>query len=250
MAATICLTPPAAARPSEQAIYVALDTPTGMANMDCYDELDGRYCADLNKIYVAGYSTGGWVANMWGCYFAGASDVTRKFAPTYHVRAQVSVWCAEPKEQPACTGPVAAFWLHGTPGNSIPIGDEIAALERVGGTNGCSTIFDDPASYASWHAEDPTLARGMCRKYTSCPTDYLRADGSRPCGAATFPGGPRRLGNSRPGITSARRAPWKAASPTRSRRAAARWRRSSYTTWMTAHTHSLRPSRGSPAWVP
>jgi poly(3-hydroxybutyrate) depolymerase len=73
----------------EKAIYVALDIPEDNANMDCYDNRDGpssqeweafqlihelvdaRYCVDENRVYVAGYSTGGWLANMWGCYFAG-----------------------------------------------------------------------------------------------------------------------------------------------------------------------------------
>jgi len=74
---------------TEQAIYVALDIPADNANMDCYDNRDGpssqeweafqlihefvneRYCVDEDRIYVAGYSTGGWLSNMWGCYFAG-----------------------------------------------------------------------------------------------------------------------------------------------------------------------------------
>ena len=74
---------------TEQAIYVALDIPTEMANMDCYDNRDGpssqeweafqlfqnyvdnNYCVDNNRVYVSGYSTGGWLTNMWGCYFAG-----------------------------------------------------------------------------------------------------------------------------------------------------------------------------------
>jgi poly(3-hydroxybutyrate) depolymerase len=73
----------------EEAIYVAIDLPTDMANMDCYDNEDGprsqewqafqlfhyfvdsHYCVDENRIYIAGYSTGGWLSNMWGCYFAG-----------------------------------------------------------------------------------------------------------------------------------------------------------------------------------
>ncbi len=74
---------------TEEAIYVALDIPEDNANMDCYDNRDGpssqeweafqlihesvnaQYCVDEDRVYVAGYSTGGWLANMWGCYFAG-----------------------------------------------------------------------------------------------------------------------------------------------------------------------------------
>jgi poly(3-hydroxybutyrate) depolymerase len=73
----------------EEAIYVALDIPRDMANQDCYDNRDGpksqeweafqlfhdfvdsTYCVDNNRVYVSGYSTGGWLTDMWGCYFAG-----------------------------------------------------------------------------------------------------------------------------------------------------------------------------------
>ncbi len=76
----------------EEAIYVAIDLPTDMANMDCYDNEDGpksqegggvpalpllrrlallrRRGQDLHR----GYSTGGWLSNMWGCYFAGDGE--------------------------------------------------------------------------------------------------------------------------------------------------------------------------------
>ena len=74
---------------TEEAIYVALDIPTDMANQDCYDNRDGpssqeweafelfhdvvdsTYCVDNDRVYVSGYSTGGWLTDMWGCYFAG-----------------------------------------------------------------------------------------------------------------------------------------------------------------------------------
>jgi poly(3-hydroxybutyrate) depolymerase len=73
----------------EEVIYVALDIPRDMANQDCYDNRDGpksqeweafqlfqdfvdsHYCVDNNRVYVSGYSTGGWLTDMWGCYFAG-----------------------------------------------------------------------------------------------------------------------------------------------------------------------------------
>jgi poly(3-hydroxybutyrate) depolymerase len=74
---------------NEEVIYVAIDLPTDMVNMDCYDNRDGPssqeweafqlfqdvidplYCFDENRIYISGYSTGGWLSDMWGCYFAG-----------------------------------------------------------------------------------------------------------------------------------------------------------------------------------
>jgi len=101
---------------SEQAVYVGLSVPDNAANPGCYDNNNGpesqeweafdlihtfvekTYCVDNNRIYVAGYSTGAWVANMWGCYFAGtpsppldepdvsAGRMQRKFAPHWAIR--------------------------------------------------------------------------------------------------------------------------------------------------------------------
>jgi hypothetical protein len=179
-----------AAGGSEQAIYVAIDLPPTEVNMDCYDTdaglqseeweafelfmsfVDAHYCTDLNKIYVAGYSTGASLANMWGCYFAGTPNPPRKFAPRYHIRAQVALWGQEPTEQPTCGGPVAALWMHGTVSAVSPVTEGAPSLARVGRTNGCVTTYDDESAQAPWHDDSQTIAMGVCRKFTGCPTDY------------------------------------------------------------------------------
>ncbi|MDB4979839.1 MAG: hypothetical protein JWM82_591 [Myxococcales bacterium] len=172
---------------TEQAIYVALDIPEDMVNQDCYDNRDGpasqeweafqlfqefvdaHYCVDLNKIYVAGYSTGSWLANMWGCYFSGWPTPPRRFAPTYHIRAQAGYSGGEPLEQPACGGPVAGFWLHNLEDNGNPISGSLAARARVGRMNGCDT--SDAGPQTSWHADDMRIGN-VCRKFTGCAADY------------------------------------------------------------------------------
>jgi poly(3-hydroxybutyrate) depolymerase len=180
---------------NEEAIYVALDIPRDMANMDCYDNRDGKasqeweafelfhkvvdenYCVDNNRIYVSGYSTGGWLANMWGCYFSGdgehpAADpnTPRAFAPKYHIRGQAAVTGGEPTEQPACGGPVAAIWIHDNNDTANPIAGNIQALKRVGRMNGCDTNYET-ANTRPWHPEFKLLGE-VCRKFTSCPENY------------------------------------------------------------------------------
>jgi hypothetical protein len=177
---------------TEQAIYVAMDLPTNMANMNCYDNRDGalsqeweafelfhsvvdeNYCVDNNRIYVAGYSTGGWLANMWGCYFAGDGQnpastpgVPRKFAPRYRIRGQAAVTGGEPANNPPCNGKVAAVWIHDSGDNANPIAGNIAALERVGKMNGCDTTYMNTAIQEPWHPEHPLLGN-VCKRFTSC----------------------------------------------------------------------------------
>jgi poly(3-hydroxybutyrate) depolymerase len=176
---------------SEQAIYVALDIPENNVNMDCYDNRDGKssqeweafelfhkvvdenYCVDNNRVYVSGYSTGGWLANMWGCYFGGGIDTTkaRLFAPCYHIRGQAAVTGGEPTEQPTCNGPVAAIWIHDKNDNGNQISGNINALTRVGRTNGCPTNYEDQSIQELWHPEEPLL-NNICKKFKNCPADY------------------------------------------------------------------------------
>jgi hypothetical protein len=176
---------------SEQAIYVALDIPEDMANMDCYDNRDGlasqeweafelfhtvvdeNYCVDNNRIFVSGYSTGGWLSNMWGCYFAGDPATPRKFAPKYHIRGQAAVTGGEPAMQPACGGPVAAIWIHDTTDKSNDISGSYQACKRVLKMNGCvntSTCEDVAAKTTPWHHEIPML--DVCQQFDGCPRDY------------------------------------------------------------------------------
>jgi poly(3-hydroxybutyrate) depolymerase len=179
---------------TEQAIYVALDIPTDMANQDCYDNRDGlksqeweafelihstvdaNYCVDNDNIMVTGYSTGAWLTNMWGCYFAGdgqhpwngvpgggAESSARRFAPRYHIRAQAGTGGGEPDNNPPCNGPIAAMWFHDMTDNN-PIAADRAALARVLRMNGCEGSPTKP-----WHTE---LASGVCVQYTACPAQY------------------------------------------------------------------------------
>jgi poly(3-hydroxybutyrate) depolymerase len=161
--------------------------------MDCYDNRDGKasqeweafelfhtvvdqnYCVDNNRVFVVGYSTGGWLANMWGCYFAGDGEhgpaAPRRFAPRYHIRAQVVVSGGEPTEQPTCGGPVAALYIHDQYDNANFIAGNLASLRRVGAMNGCDTTYDDPSIQEPWHPELPFVGP-VCMRFKGCPSNY------------------------------------------------------------------------------
>ena len=184
---------------SEQAIYVALDIPTDMANQDCYDNnagpssqeweafelfhtvVDANYCVDNDHVFVSGYSTGGALASQWGCYFAGDGQrpwngvpngnppvAPRTFAPQYHVRGQAADSGIEPDNQPPCNGPVAAFWLHDLMDSNPYSSSHDVALPRVLKMNGC---FAGPNQKTEpWHED--VMGEGVCVKYTDCPAAY------------------------------------------------------------------------------
>jgi hypothetical protein len=185
---------------TEQAIYVAVSIPDNNANPNCYDNNSGSqsqeweafdlihafvektYCADNNRIYVGGYGSGGWVANMWGCYFGGIPTPPRKFSPRWAVRGHGSVEGSLPPNQPVpCNGPSAGFWLHDSSNVSNLLATEIAALNLSLRTNGCTGNYADgpkkpwaPVDATGKPIAIPTLEGNVCQEYTGCPADVAK----------------------------------------------------------------------------
>jgi hypothetical protein len=176
----------------EQAIYVGISLPPPEFNGACYDNRAGEasleweafqvfhtlvestYCADNNRIFVSGYSTGGWLANMWGCYFGGyPSSGPRKFAPEWRIRGQAGTTGCQPDNiGQLCADTdhkVAALWLHDVndPANPYACNHDVA-LPRVFADNGCTGNYMT-APTEPWG--EGTLAQ-ICLRYTSCPADY------------------------------------------------------------------------------
>jgi hypothetical protein len=169
---------------TEQAVYVALDIPTDMHNMDCFDMwsglgseewetfaavqdvVDSSYCVDDNAIFVDSYGDdGASVSNMWGCYYAGNPAPPRLLAPTRHIRGQSSLSGGDPDGLPACGGPIAALWIHDI-GDGSPYAADVHALDRVLAGNGCQGDHTSSPT-AVWPAMPD-----ICLQYTSCPADY------------------------------------------------------------------------------
>ena len=164
---------------SEQAIYVAMALPPNNPNGACYDNeagassqeweafalfhavVESKYCADNNRVYIAGYSSGGWVANMWGCYFAGIPDPPRKFAPNFRLRGQASVTGGLPAI-PQCNGRVAGIWIHDAGDTANVIAGSYAARDRVLAANGCAGSPTAPWAPMS----------DVCVQYTACPKEF------------------------------------------------------------------------------
>lgn len=191
---------------TEQVVYVGLSTPDNAASPGCHDTNSGplsqeweafdlihtfvesTYCVDNNRIYVAGYSSGGWLANMWGCYFGGtpsppfdkpdldAGRQARKFAPHWAIRGHLSTSGSLPGNQPVpCNGAAAGFWIHDLGDQSNLIATNIAALNLSLKSNGCTGDYANGPKQPWAPAENvPGLAGGICQQYTGCPADVMQ----------------------------------------------------------------------------
>lgn len=180
----------------EQAVYVDVAVPQLDQNPHCYDtgtgtgsleyeafdrihtQVESNYCVDNNRIFVAGYSQGGALANMWGCYFSGTPEPPRKFSPKWAIRghAVVAGW-REPNQPLPCNGPDAAFWIQesGDLESGMYFGSNPAAVELALHSDDCTGNFEDgPKQPWGPAAAIPGFKVGECQQYSGCSAATAR----------------------------------------------------------------------------
>jgi poly(3-hydroxybutyrate) depolymerase len=119
-------------------------------------EIEAKYCVDKGKVFVGGYSSGGWEAYMLGLARGG---IVRGISP-----AAGGLRMSRP---PGSNIPIAALLLTG--GNDTanpatgPTGSD-AAMNLILQINGCQGTDTVP-----W--ETPCTGCG-CNRYTGCPAPY------------------------------------------------------------------------------
>ncbi len=122
-------------------------------------DVESSFCVDKAHVFIAGFSSGSWLANLIGCARAGI------------VRGQGNATGGLPPV-PTCTGPIAAMLAHdeGDPANNISGGE--AARDRIVKMNGCSTTT---VPYNPMLGPNDTDLEGkpiMCVQYQGCPPAY------------------------------------------------------------------------------
>jgi poly(3-hydroxybutyrate) depolymerase len=112
--------------------------------------VESSFCVDKAKVFIAGFSSGSWLANLIGCARAGI------------VRGQGNASGGLPP-LPTCSGPIAAILAHdmGDTANSIMGG--MAARDRILKINGCSLTDTVPYDIGK---------PSMCVSYKGCPAAY------------------------------------------------------------------------------
>lgn len=123
-------------------------------------QVESTLCVDKNHVFIAGFSSGSWLANLIGCARAGI------------VRGQGNATGGLPPV-PTCSGPIAAMLAHdeNDPANNISGGE--AARDRILKINGCSLTETMP--YDPHLGPNDTDLQGhpiLCVQYQGCPAAY------------------------------------------------------------------------------
>ncbi len=139
-------------------------------------DVEAKYCVDKGKVFMSGYSSGGWEAYTLGC---AAGDLIRGImADEGGLRVH----------RPTCKGPVAAYLVAGENDTTNAIGPlaKIDTSEDSFGSapgrddlllrNGCVSsdyvfTYTDVNGSAPHTAFDTTTYKA-CVKYTGCPAAY------------------------------------------------------------------------------
>jgi polyhydroxybutyrate depolymerase len=111
-------------------------------------DVQARFCADSNRMFVVGYSSGSWLADQLACIRA---DVLRGVATVAGGNPGVR----------DCTGPIAQIFVHDTEDMSNGIESSESARDRLLMENNCDTSIEPVP-------EDPE----PCVRYQGCDPGY------------------------------------------------------------------------------
>ncbi|HEY6077579.1 MAG TPA: hypothetical protein VIW29_02175 [Polyangiaceae bacterium] len=113
-----------------------------------------NYCIDTSKVFVGGYSSGGWLTSLVSCNRA---SVVRGVG-----------WAAAGLQlnHDACSGPVAAIITRGMNDAGTPLAQTEAARDSLIMRNGCTM------STAPWRPGETMFNSSSCVEYQGCMPGY------------------------------------------------------------------------------
>jgi hypothetical protein len=113
-----------------------------------------NFCIDTSKIFMGGYSSGGWLTSLISCNRADK------------VRGVGWVAAGLQKNHDACAGRVPAIIVRGTEDGGTPLDQTTAARDSLIMRNGC-TMDTKP-----WLPGEATFTSSSCLEYQGCMPGY------------------------------------------------------------------------------
>src|SRR5204863_8454685 len=90
-------------------------------------EVGASFCIDVKKVFMGGYSSGGWFSALMSC------NRTSKIRGTGWAAAGLQ------KNHDPCVGPVAALITRDMTDGGTPADQALQAVENIRMRNGCAT---------------------------------------------------------------------------------------------------------------
>ena len=117
-------------------------------------EAEANFCIDKGKVFVGGWSSGGWFTTLMACT---RSDAIKGVA-----------WASAGLQlnHPPCLGPMPAILERGVDDGGTPLAQTDAAREDLRMRNGCSTETEP------WDPGETAFDTSTCVSYKGCMAGY------------------------------------------------------------------------------
>ena len=132
------------------------------------DKLKGELCFDRNRVFAAGDSHGGGMADQLGCHYA--ADTLR---PIRGVLVNDGGLPTQVAFKPTCSGqPMAGMWVHDVNDVETLFAGAKVSIKQAMAVNGCTIGTDyDTAQFENYPIGGGNAAN-TCQKLKGCPALY------------------------------------------------------------------------------
>jgi polyhydroxybutyrate depolymerase len=135
-----------------------VDSPELLYFDQILSEVEAEFCIDKSKVFMGGYSSGGWFSSLMSC---NRTSVIRGTG-----------WAAAglQKNHDACVGPVAALITRDNKDNGTPADQTMQAVENIRMRNGCAATTKPWTP--TWSATEMQADTSSCLSYDGCMAGY------------------------------------------------------------------------------
>lgn len=117
-------------------------------------EVEAEYCIDKSKVFVSGYSSGGWFTGLMSCNRANVISAVGWAAAGLQLNHD------------PCTGQLPAIIVRGADDTGTPLAQTQAAIDSLVMRNGCTTTT------APWDPGETAFSSAPCVQYQGCAAGF------------------------------------------------------------------------------